>query len=375
MNSAPYDPAARRDTPLALKLKERIAREGPISVSEYMRACLQDPEYGYYVKQPAIGAKGDFITAPEISQTFGELIGLWCAVVWQQMGSPEKFNLVELGPGRGTLMKDALRAARLVPGFHDAVVVNLIESSEALREVQRATLVSEVIKIHWHTETQAIPTLPTILLANEFLDTIPIDQFEFDEAHYHWRGVEIDEYGILQFARVEHPMLFDPSLYSVRPEYHPGCISEARNFSFLFDLRRSLKTAPSAMIFLDYGYEEIRVGDTLQSVREHRAEHPLTSPGEADITAHVDFTDFAGYATLGMDDGNPPLAVDGPITQAEFLGHLGIIERASKLMSANPAKAGEIEAGVARLIAPTGMGSRFKVIGVRSAGLTKLPGF
>ncbi|MEE9359810.1 MAG: SAM-dependent methyltransferase, partial [Hyphomicrobium sp.] len=170
----------RRPTLLAAQIAKRIRSEGPLPVAEYMRVCLHDPAHGYYRTQQAIGSSGDFITAPEIAQVFGELIGLWCAVVWQQMGAPSTLNLIELGPGRGTLMRDALRAARAVPGFRDAITVHLVESNATLVEQQRATLDQETVPIHWRDDMEeSRNNVPTIVVANEFLDTIPIGQWVF----------------------------------------------------------------------------------------------------------------------------------------------------------------------------------------------------
>jgi NADH dehydrogenase [ubiquinone] 1 alpha subcomplex assembly factor 7 len=363
-----YDPDARRDTPLALKLKERIRREGPITVAEYMRACLHDPQYGYYTRMPAIGAAGDFVTAPEISQVFGELIGLWCAVVWQQMGSPEVVHLVELGPGRGTMMRDALRAARVMPGFLKAVRVHLVESNAALREVQARML--EGRSPVWHGRLGSIGKAPTIIVANEFLDTCAVDHFEVAADGIRERGVGLDESGRLVFRAtgkvIDAP---EPAVVRALSKLQPGDIVERPDFGFLELLNIEDEDPPAAALFIDYGHTVSQLGETLQAVRDHQAEHPLTSPGEADLSVQVDFDLFGAAAQSGG------FAIDGPVTQAEFLGSLGIVERASRLMAANPARAGEIEAGVARLIAPNAMGSRFKAIGLRSAGLPPLPGF
>ncbi len=361
-----YDPNARRDTPLALKLKERIKREGLITVADYMQACLHDPEFGYYVKQPAIGRDGDFITAPEISQIFGELIGLWCAVVWQQMGSPEKVNLIELGPGRGTLMRDALRAASKVPGFVEAISVHLVETSHHLQAVQRETLAACHPSIMWHQNVRHLPTEPAIVIANEFLDTLPLHQSILNSEVWVERGVGLDAHGDLQFQSLPQTATRNER-FADAPN---GSVFEGQNWRILLhELRKLAREVPLTAIFIDYGHAETALGDTLQAVRRHSAEHPLTSPGEADLTAQVDFSEFAEHVSA-LD-----FIVDGPTIQAEFLGRLGIIERASRLMSANPAKAAEIEMAVARLIAPQGMGTRFKVLGVRSAGLPPLPGF
>lgn len=343
-----YDFDDRRDTPLALKLKQRIRRDGPISVAEFMQACLHDSEHGYYVKQLAIGRSGDFITAPEISQVFGELMGLWAAVVWQQMGSPARINLIELGPGRGTLMRDALRAARKVPKFFSAIDVHLVESCSPLVAQQAKALHDSTAPVSWHAGLATVPAGASIVIANEFLDTLPARQL-IGECE---RRIILDDLDRL---------VFQPS---------DGSVTEQQNYAGLAaELAQSSRSAPLAGVFIDYGHTRSGQGETLQALRGHASEHPLCSPGEADLTVHVDFESFA--ATL-VGAG---FEVDGPISQGEFLGRLGIVERASRLMSANPAKAGEIELGIARLIAPQGMGSRFKVIGFQSPGLPPLPGF
>ena len=370
----PYDATARRDTPLALKLKARIRAEGPITVAEYMHACLQDTEHGYYRTKAAIGRKGDFITAPEISQVFGELIGLWCVIVWRQMGEPAPFNLIELGPGRGTLMHDALRAAHVAPAFLKAASVHLVESSEALRKVQAETLNKS--RIVWHEWIDELPSAPSIVIANEFLDTFPIEQLsgakhdDIVEAvvGLKERIVASDTDGRLVFAwrsfvgevsmPVEYSTLIEP-------------IHETQDFPRLALFRAATELQPLAALFIDYGHAVHDLsGDTLQAVRAHTFEHPLCSPGEADLSVQVNFADLQQRLSA-----LPALSTDGPITQSEFLGNLGIMQRASRLMAANPAKANEIETGVARLMAPNGMGTRFKVLGVRSKGLPPLPGF
>ncbi len=366
-----YDPDLRRDTPLALKLKACIRSEGPITVGQYMEACLHDEDLGYYRTQRAIGADGDFITAPEISQIFGELIGLWCVVAWQQMGSPAAFNLVEIGPGRGTLMRDALRAASLSPDFMAAVSVQLIEPNAVLRQIQAETLVSAPVPITYLAMGD-YPKNPTIFIANEVLDCIPIDQIVFaagpDGAVAPFeRTVELGAAGALHFGIGRK---IEPPAQRVVQSPQVGDIWEGGRSRLMFEgMARAYANTPLAALFIDYGYDSSCIGDTLQAVRNHGYEHPLTAPGEADLTAHVNFAQVREAVTRAG------LAIDGPITQSEFLGSLGIVQRASKLMAANPTKAGEIEAGVARLMAPNGMGTRFKAIGLRSRGLPPLPGF
>ncbi|MEQ1710449.1 MAG: SAM-dependent methyltransferase [Hyphomicrobium sp.] len=381
----PYDPRARRDTPLAAKLRDEIRRAGTLSLPQFMSACLADPDHGYYRTRQAIGAQGDFITAPEISQIFGELIGLWSVVTWQQMGSPASFRLIELGPGRGTLMGDALRAARVVPGFLDAVEICLVDINPTLRAAQQtaiaAALADKPPRVTWHDTVTSIYwdnpdalSEPAILIGNEFLDTCPIFQFTRRGDGWLSRRVGLDDDGRLQFAEPQtakgpaRPRP-DSTLDALYPAARDGDIVAKPQFEFLDS--DVMPWQRLAALFIDYGHPEPAPGDTLQAIRNHAFEHPLTSPGEADLTAHVDFSAIARR----LEGAGSALAIDGTTTQAEFLGSLGIMERASRLMAANPGKAGEIEMGVARLMAVPGMGSRFKAVGIRSPDLPPLPGF
>ena len=364
-----YSPEARRDTPLALKLKASIARDGPMTVAEYMGRCLWDDEAGYYATRSVIGSAGDFITAAEINQVFGELIGLWSAVVWQQvLGSPAAVQLVEYGPGRGTMMRDLLRAARVVPGFLNAASVHLLEMSPVLAETQHRTLFDCGVPVSWGQNLAGFAT-PAIIIANEFLDAWPVEQWIKTETGWRWRGVGMDAAGRLCFTTVPGTRTRD-ELHAKAPDAPLGSVVESQRPERLAEAFKALShSGPIAALLIDYGHVAPVSGDTLQAVRGHVYESPLTSPGEADLSAQISFFELA---TALHSAG---LTIDGPVTQSEFLGALGIIERASRLMSANPQRAGEIEAGVARLIAPNGMGTRFKVLGVRSSGLPPLPGF
>ena len=361
--------AGADQTPLARLLIEKIRRGGPVSVRDYMDACLNHPEHGYYRSHAAIGAEGDFITAPEISQVFGELIGLWAAVVWHQMGAPARVRLVELGPGRGTLMRDALRAAQKVPGFREALDVVLVEQNTALEAKQRAGLSEAGVAVRWAGELSAVSDAArdtaTIVIGNEFLDVIPVRQFEWTGDGWVERGVGVDGTGRLVFVAL--PAADAPR--HAPADLKPGAIVEQRDVSAITAaLERLAQTAPLAALLIDYGYGSSATGDTLQAMRGQRYEHPLAAPGTADLTAHVDFAAFAADARAAG------LAIDGPRTQAEFLGALGIVERTSRLMSANPLAAASLEAATARLLAPSGMGTLFKAIGVRSPELAGLPG-
>jgi SAM-dependent MidA family methyltransferase len=364
-----YDPLARRPTPLASRLLRSIAERGPMPVSDYMRLCLSDPEHGYYRRATAIGRDGDFVTAPEISQVFGELLGLWAAVVWTGMGRPEPFDLVEFGPGRGTLMADALRAASKVPGFRTAIRVHLVEVSPVLRAAQQQTLAGSHADISWHETADDIADggAPCAMLGNEFLDVAPVDQYVRTDAGWARRSVGVDGEGRLAF--VAGDTVTPPDEAGAVGNGQAGDVREVGDYGpLLAPMARRAARSPTACLLIDYGHEGHAVGDTLQAVRAHRHEHPLTSPGEADLTAQVDFSQVSSLARRAG------FAVDGPVTQARFLGMLGVSERASRLMSANPGRAGEIETGIARLMAPMGMGGRFKVLGLRRGYGDLLPG-
>ena len=343
-------------------VRKRIRRDGPMPVDAYMQICQTDPQHGYWQRAGSIGAGGDFITAPEISQACGELIGLWCAVVWQGMGRPAPLRLIELGPGRGTLMRDALRAARTVPGFLDATTVDLIEASRPLQELQHQALAS-CVPIAWHDTVNEVPDGPAIVIANEFLDALPIRQLVFRDGVWRERVVEVDSHGALRFAAGP-----EADCEGEGPAA-PGAILELRAAEDELFAQLEKRQGPLAALFIDYGPTEPAYGDTLQAVRRHAYVDPLGAPGSADLTAHVQFARLACKARAAG------LTAAGPITQTEFLGALGIAERAARLMAANPTQAGSIEAGVQRLISPTGMGELFKVMAVRSRTLPPLPPF
>jgi SAM-dependent MidA family methyltransferase len=363
--------SADGDSPLLAHLRARIEREGPLSVDEYMRSCLADPEHGYWQRQATIGADGDFVTAPEISQVFGELIGLWAGVVWRAMGAPTPVNLVELGPGRGTLLRDALRAARSIPDFLAAVSVHLIERSAPLREAQRHALASLACAgdrhrpgrvcavpgaVRWHEAIGTVPKGATIVIANEFLDALPIRQLVWEGGKWHERVVDVEAGGGLCFA-------VGPVAHVSTEAPHRGAVLELREGEEELLAALSRREGPLVALFIDYGPMHWAMGDTLQAVHRHAWVDPLSRPGRADLTAHVA---FARLADKALSAG---LGVDGPITQAEFLGRLGATERAARLMAANPRQAGAIEAGVQRLISPSGMGGLCKVLAVRSEHL------
>ncbi|OYX13939.1 MAG: methyltransferase [Rhizobiales bacterium 32-66-8] len=338
-----------------------------------MALCLGHPRHGYYMTRDPLGAGGDFTTAPEISQIFGELLGLWAVATWQQMGSPSRFNLVELGPGRGTLMSDALRAARLVPPFGAAVHVHLVETSPVLRGRQKAMLADAGVPLAWHDRIEDLPGDPAIVLANEFFDALPISQFQRSAQGWHERRIGLDEAGALVIGVDPRPAPFAQALARHVPEPHPvGAVLEHLESDAPAALAAHLSNSGGAALVIDYGYERSALGDTLQALAQHRFVDPLHRPGEADLTAHVD---FAALARTAEATGTP---AHGPLPQGEFLARLGLHARADRLKrDAAPAQREAIDLAVARLAGTgqTAMGTLFKVLALSHPSLGTPPGF
>ncbi len=338
-------------TPLAERLVRRIAATGPMTVAEVMAECLLDPVHGYYTTRDPLGRAGDFITAPEISQMFGELIGLALADAWDRQGRPGDVVLAELGPGRGTLMADALRAmaaAGLRPRPH------LVEASPALRAVQAQTLAAH--DPVWLDDIAALPDAPLLLIANEFFDALPVRQFLRDGPGWRERQVGVQD-GALVFGlggRLPVPDL-EHRLADTRDGDMVETCAPAR--TVVAEIAGRLARQGGAALIIDYG-DVGTTGDTLQALRAHRKEGPLDSPGEADLTAHVDFGPLAEVARAA---GARP---EGPVPQGVFLETLGITARAQALAARAPEQAGTIAAAHRRLTHPEEMGSLFKVLGL-----------
>jgi NADH dehydrogenase [ubiquinone] 1 alpha subcomplex assembly factor 7 len=358
--------------PLASRLRDRIAREGSISVHDYMAACLGDRRAGYYTTRKPIGEAGDFITAPEISQIFGELIGVWCVAVWQAMGTPSSVIVAELGPGRGTLMADALRALRSAPEFLEAVSVALIETSPALMAAQRERLHASPAPREWYTTLEDVRPGPLILIANEFIDALPLRQFVWQGGEWRERTVTITERGAFEFgagAPAERDAL--PSWIG-EVDAAEGAIVETRPAAtkLIATLAARAKDAPIAALIADYGPAQSGIGDTLQAVRRHRFADPLTAQGETDLTAHVDF------AALKETVRAAGLAAFGPMPQGQFLLKLGLETRLDRLSrDATPDQREAILSGAARLADPRQMGALFKMLALQSSGLAPPPPF
>ena len=359
-------------TALLDTLRREIAADGPLPVDRYMALALGHPRHGYYVTRDPLGADGDFITAPEISQIFGELVGIWMADSWDRMGRPDPILLVELGPGRGTLMHDALRAARVLPGFVDAARVHLVETSPALRDRQRATL-SGHGPVAWHDRLADVPEGPVLAVASEFFDALPVRQFQKADGGWRERLVAEDiDSGGLRFVLSDRP---DPAVALA-----PGATGEAPDGSVVElcpsaqaiagELAGRAVRAGGAALVIDYGHAIPAPGDTLQAVRRHRYADPLAEPGESDLTAHVDFAALAAAA------GEAGAAICGPVTQAEWLEAMGIGQRAERLrQSAGEGQAAEIDAAVRRLTDPDQMGQVFKVMSIAAPPLSPTAGF
>ncbi len=340
-------------TELGRLIARRIALTGPISIADFMAEALGHPRLGYYRTALAVGASGDFTTAPEISQMFGELLGAWLAERWQAMGEPKPVRLVELGPGRGTLMADALRATRAVAGFHDAIDLHLVEINEPLRALQRTALAH--LTPTWHAHLDDVPAGPTLLIANEFFDALPVRQFEKMPRGWVERMVGLAADGeTLRFALAPGHTLYAALL----PDAAAGTqaeISEAgRALAALIGAR--LRRDGGWALIVDYGHDRGGLGASLQAVRGHRGTDILDRPGETDLSAHVDF------AALAEATGMPTF---GPAGQGDFLRRLGIMQRAETLKRhADASQRRAIDAALARLIAPDQMGTLFRVMAV-----------
>ena len=376
----PAPEAGQTESPsanLTKRLARRIAQQGPLTLSEYMAAALGDRQHGYYMRGDPFGARGDFITAPEISQIFGELLGMWCADTWDRMGSPSPVHLVELGPGRGTLMADALRAARALPAFHDALRPHLVELSPALRGLQRGTLEAAAARLtappKWHDSLSSVPQGPLLLIANEFFDALPIRQFVRRDDGWCERMVALNEDGrglafVLRPATMEATALLPREAEATPPggtfEICPAALGIATKIGGRLAAHRG------AALIVDYGAARPLGEPTLQALRRHARHEVLEDPGHADLTAHVDFGALARAAQAAG------ATAWGPTPQGRFLGSLGIGPRAETLaQGADTAQAEAIAAAVQRLTGPDDMGTLFKALALTHPDLAAPSGF
>ncbi len=358
-------------SPLLSEIKKLIQSSGPMPVWRYMELCLTHPQHGYYVSRDPLGREGDFTTAPEVSQMFGELLGLWTASVWKSMGSPPLLRLIELGPGRGTMMADALRALRVLPPLYQILNIHLIEINPVLREKQKAIL-SAARNVSWHDNIDEVPDGPAIIFANEYFDVLPIHQAVRQETGWHERVVVLGDNGKLGFEAAPDPLprfeLLLPPLLRAAPV---GAVFEWRPDNEIMKIATRVRDQDGAALIVDYGHVRSDAGDTFQAIARHSYTDPLQAPGQADVTAHVD---FQALAQAAEDMG---ARVHGPVMQGDFLKRLGIETRAVSLMAkASHEVSGDISDALKRLVGGGrgGMGAMFKVLGISEPQLNALPG-
>ena len=360
-------------SPLELEIRKRIRLAGPMPVRQFMTLCLTHPDYGYYTTRDPLGAGGDFITSPEISQVFGELVGLWAASAWHLMGQPENVRVIELGPGRGTMLMDAMRAAQVVPAFRAAIVLHLIEVNPKLRERQQQGLGTLDVPAMWHESFDEVPEGPAIILANEFFDALPINQAIKQFNGWYERVIEVDQDDNLVFGIANEVIpLFDQLVPMAVREAPVGAIYEWRTDNLALGIGQRVTRERGAALIIDYGHTKSGTGETLQAVGGHAFVNPLISPGEVDLTAHVDFEAI----TLAAESMGA--RTHGPVDQARLLRNLGIDKRAAALKAyASPEKAAEIDTACQRLLGEnrTGMGKLFKAIAITHPDIKTVPGF
>ncbi|MET3661010.1 class I SAM-dependent methyltransferase [Aquamicrobium ahrensii] len=356
-------------TALRERLVRLIATDGPIPVNEYMALCLLHPEHGYYTTREPFGTKGDFITAPEVSQMFGELVAVWLHQAWVANGRPLPVTIAEIGPGRGTLMKDMLRTwSRLDPAFFANASFALIETSPRLVEIQRNTLGATAGRIAWRETIATLPGTPLLIVGNELFDAIPVRQFVRTAAGWRERMVGLDEAGNLAFfagaASLDTALL--PADADSASEGDIVEIAPARA-ALMADIAAHISAHGGAGLFIDYGYLEPGVGDTLQALKDHAYDDVLAHPGEADLTTHVDFAALA-------DAANAQGLKTSTATQGAFLLAMGLVERAGRL-GAHADEGGReaIRSQVGRLAGPDQMGDLFKVLAMLPKTASDVP--
>lgn len=354
-------------TPLSTIIRDKILAEGSISIAEYMALALGHPEHGYYRKHDPFGTRGDFITAPEISQIFGEMIGVWCATLWKQSGGGP-VSLVELGPGRGTLMADLLRATKNTQGFHEALTIHMVETSPVLANAQYTRLRHEHPRIEWLDSVDELPQNKTLLIANEFFDALPIKQQVMTADGVRERRVGWDEETQKFIFTLGEPGLALAKSGQIIP---PGTVMEQSpaSRSILRFIAQHIAQHGGGALIIDYGYLGEAHSDTLQAVKSHLFHPVLEAPGDADITAHVDFE------TLMRIASEAGVRVHGLTTQGEFLRRMGAELRLEMLLrQATPEQKENLISGLQRLISPQAMGDLFKVMAI-TADARDVPGF
>jgi NADH dehydrogenase [ubiquinone] 1 alpha subcomplex assembly factor 7 len=365
-------------TPLEAIIKEIICSrgaDGHMDLAEYMGLCLGHPEYGYYMTRDPFGKGGDFTTAPEISQMFGEMIGAWLADTWMNMGEPERVILLECGAGRGTLMVDALRATKQIAGFHEAVQLHLLEISPVLRAAQKRAL--KGYDATWHSDIESLPTdSPLLILGNEFLDALPVRQLVFTDTGWQEKVIKININDTLRLYKIEADNTVKALIPSmlIPPKIGGHLEVSLEQDDFIAEISKIVLKQGGNAFFVDYGFTHNVAGDTLQAVKNHSYCDVLDSPGEVDLTAHVNF------ARLSQQLMEKNLTVHGPVSQGEFLKGLGIEVRAQSLSRvATDKQRIEIDSALKRLTGDKTkdgeMGALFKVIAFSSDPALNLAGF
>lgn len=349
-------------------IRDKIQAEGPISIAEYMALALSHPEHGYYTTRDPFGVRGDFVTAPEISQIFGEMIGIWCVATWRQMGGGP-ISLVELGPGRGTLMADLLRATKSTPEFHDSVTIHMVETSPTLAHSQYMRLRQEHPRIEWLDSVEELPENRALVVANEFFDALPIKQYVMTDEGVRERRVGFNsETQVLEFVLGQAGLALAKS-GTVIPA---GTVMEQSPASraVMRTLAQHVKAYGGAGLIIDYGYLGDAHRDTLQAVKAHLFHPVLKDPGSADVTAHVDFTSLMEIA---RGAGVMPW---GLATQGEFLRRMGAELRLEMLLKTSGQEQRDgLISGLSRLMSPQAMGDLFKVMAFTADARLEPPGF
>lgn len=341
---------------LADILAEHIRTNGPLPVAAYMGLCLGHPEHGYYMKQVPFGREGDFTTAPEISQVFGELIGLHLADVWMRAGAPAPVQLVELGPGRGTLMADILRATKGVPGFHAALSVTFVEMSPVLRAEQKA----RVPNATWADRLADIPAgQPLLLVANEFFDALPARQLIRTARGWQERHVALEGNRFVPVVPEDAPLLDALVPASLRDAPEGSFYELLGGEEEVTLISQRLAQDGGAALIIDYGHARHSLGDTLQAMRKHAYADPFEAPGDADLTVHVDFEQI-------IERAGRAVRILGPVGQGRFLRALGLDIRTAILAKSNPPKAEALVTASRRLADVDQMGALFKVLSLSS---------
>ncbi|GLQ20138.1 class I SAM-dependent methyltransferase [Algimonas porphyrae] len=359
-------------TPLSARIKAQIADTGPINVAEYMTLCLLDPVDGYYPTRDPLGSDGDFITAPEISQMFGECLGLWIVQSWQDLGRPKRFNLVELGPGRGVMMSDMLKAVALEPACRKAVQVTLVEASAALQAVQARSLADRGVTVSWTDRLEAVDDAPCLIIGNEFLDCLPIRQFVYTQQNWSERRIGVQD-GQLRFETdgQSAPESVTNSFPGTHPTAVDGDLLEIcpASAQIVDHLAARFTETPGRALFIDYGPETTEYGDTLQALKRHEKVGVFSAPGDTDLTARVDFSGLKALADAA------DLQAHGPVTQRALLSRLGIELRAVALLRGHEDARPKLLRQLHRLTDDEEMGSLFKAVCLSAPGLPDPLGF